>query len=345
MADTSQENGQASLLPRFAGVRLPVSEPPRLIVVVDTEEQFDWSAPFSRSKTAVTAMQSIDRVQTVFDRYGVRPSYLMDYPVATQPDGYQPLQAIFKAGRCTIGAHLHPWVTPPHDEVVSSQTSYTCNLPVDLQRAKLAAVVDAITSTFERPRVFKAGRYGLGRDTVRLLDELEFQADNSVNPRMDFRTDGGPSFASADVRPFFLTPRLLEFPCTNEYVGWGGPLGPSLHRMASLPAMAPLRAVGILARTCCVNRIMLSPEGNSFEEMRRLTKALVSRGERSFTLSFHSPSVEPGHTPYVQTAAELTSFLDCIDRYCEFFFRDLGGVPTTPLDLRRVLLPSQEPSA
>ena len=36
-------------------IDLPASEPPTLFVVVDTEEEFDWSAPFSRQNTSVTA--------------------------------------------------------------------------------------------------------------------------------------------------------------------------------------------------------------------------------------------------------------------------------------------------
>ena len=342
MSATRRQDVESARLPRNGEVRLPASLAPQLIVVVDTEEEFDWSAPFSRASTSVSAMQHIGRAQTVFDRYGVKPSYLMDFPVATQPDGYQPLQQIFRDNRCTVGAHLHPWVTPPHDEAVNGRNSYTCNLPTGLQRAKLASVTQAVAEAFEPPRVFKAGRYGLGLETVGLLDELGYQVDNSVNPRMDFSPDTGPSFAADDAQPFFLTPRLLEIPCTNEYVGWSGSLGASLHKVASRPALLRLRAVGVLARLGCVNRIMLSPEGNSFAEVRTLTRALVARGTRTFTLSFHSPSVEPGHTPYVRTESDLASFIDWIDRYCEFFFRELGGVPTTPLELRSLVMSREE---
>ena len=40
---------------------------PTLMVVVDTEEEFDWSAPFSRQATGVTAMRHIDRAQRLCD--------------------------------------------------------------------------------------------------------------------------------------------------------------------------------------------------------------------------------------------------------------------------------------
>ena len=51
-------------------------------------------------------------------------------------------------------------------------------------------------------------------------------------------------------------------------------------------------------------------------------------------MSFHSPSVVPGCTPYVGSESELEGFLDCFRRYFDFFFGELGGVTMTPVELR-----------
>src|SRR5688572_19271123 len=85
---------------------------PMLFGVVDTEEEFDWSAGHSRANTRVTAMRYISRGQKIFERYGLKPTYVIDYPVSHQPEGYVPLGEHVAAGRCMIGAHLHPWVNP-----------------------------------------------------------------------------------------------------------------------------------------------------------------------------------------------------------------------------------------
>jgi hypothetical protein len=201
------------------------------------------------------------------------------------------------------------------------------NLPGELQRSKLRILRDAIAERFGRPRVFKAGRYGLGGATVGLLEELGFDVDNSVSPRTDYSSEGGPDFREFDARPFYLTPQLVEVPCTIEFTGWAGKYRRPLHAWASQVSVAGICAVGPLAKAGAVNRIMLSPEGNSFEEMRRLTLALVRRGLRTFTLSFHSPSLAVGHTPYVRSAADLADFLRTIERYCEFFFGEVQGQP------------------
>jgi hypothetical protein len=324
---------------------MPADTRPLLFVVVDTEEEFDWNAPYSRQNTGVQAMRHIDRVQRIFDRFGVKPTYVIDYPVASQPDGYLPLLEIWQDGRCTIGAHIHPWVNPPHEEALSVRNSFLMNLPAPLQAAKMEALVDTIGARFDRPQVFKAGRYGMNHAMLPLLERLGFLVDTSVCPRHDFRQQDGPSYAGHDSSPHWLTPALLELPCTVDYTGWAGPLRPALHRAASWPLMERVYAPGILAKAQIVNRIMLSPEGNSCDEMIALTCALYRRGLRTFTLSFHSPSVEPGHTPYVRTDEDLSAFLSSIERFCEFFFGRLGGEAATHLAYRDSLLTYTEATA
>jgi hypothetical protein len=152
---------------------------------------------------------------------------------------------------------------------------------------------------------------------------------------MDFRAESGPSFLGFSPRPsVFGTARpMLELPCTTGFIGAARGFGEALHGMASSAALEPLRAVGVLARSGLLNRVMLSPEGNSLDEMKALTRALHADGLRTFALTFHSPSLKPGCTRYVATAAERDAFLSTIDRYCDFFFTDMNGRPTTAEEL------------
>ena len=327
MSIRASENS-TNVLPR-AGEWMPPATAPQLTVVVDTEEEFNWDAPLSRDSTSVTAMRHIHRVQRIFDRAGLTPTYVIDYPVASKPEGYGPLFEIWRDGRCDIGAHLHPWVTPPHTEEVNGRNSFTLNLPEPLQRAKLERLCEEIDKRFGAPHVFKAGRYGIGAATLPILEGLGFNADVSVCPRFDFSALGGPSFTDIGPEPWRLTARLLEVPCTVGYVGWARSVGSFVLPLTTRPLLSKFRAAGVLARTRAMNRIMLSPEGSTLAELCALTRALVVDGCRVFTLSFHSPSVEPGHTPYVRTAADLERFLTTIDEYCHFFKSEMAGRFTT----------------
>jgi len=91
--------------------------------------------------------------------------------------------------------------------------------------------------------------------------------------------------------------------------------------------------------------VPLSPEISTLGEMIALTRALYRRGVRTFSLTLHSPSVEPGCTPYVRTPGELGTFLDRIAAYCEFFLGDLGGLPGTPQQFRKALDSKSWPGA
>jgi len=319
---------------------LPPSAPPALITVVDTEEAFDWSAPFDPASREVGHMAAIDRVQEIFDGLGVVPCYLVSYPIVSQEAGFRPLAPYLEAGRAMVGAHLNPWVTPPHAEQVSPANSYPGNLPRALEAAKLRALVAQIERALDiRPTLYKAGRHGKGPGTEAVLEAQGFEIDLSPAPPMDYRTDGGPDYRCASPRPhwFGRQRRLLCLPGTGAFVGAAAALGPALQPLMEHPRMARLHPVAIASRLRLLERLRLTPEGFTLGEMMRLTRALIARGQRTFVLSFHSPSVVPGNTPYVRDDAELAAFLERLRAFLAWFGDELHGRFVTPQALKAEL--------
>ena len=309
-----------------------------LLIVVDTEEEFDWSAPFSRESVAVRSIPAQARAHEIFNRFGVVPTYVVDFPVATDPNAVHFLRGLKEAGKAEIGAHLHPWVTPPHVEEISARNSYHCNLPPALERAKLEALTAAIEAGFgARPTIFKAGRYGFGPGTARALAELGYEVDCSLVPHTDFSADGGPDFRGVPDVPHWLDEGrgLLEVPLSVGYFGAMAGLGGKAAWLFDNQAAEALRLPGILARAGLVSRARLTPEGVSAADQCRLIEAMAARGHRLFSLTYHSPSLEPGHTPYVRSEADLESFLARIATVLTFFQGRLGGRFTTLSQVRR----------
>jgi hypothetical protein len=325
----------------FTPISEPQDSPPKLFVVVDTEEEFDWSAPFARENVSVSAIAEVGRLQRVVGRYGLKPTYVVDYPVASTSASAATLAEFAHQGSCRIGAHLHPWVTPPFDEPLVPEMSFGCNLGAPVERAKIAHLRDAIVRYMGvEPRVFKAGRYGFGETTAEVLEALDFTVDASVIPHMDFTSEHGPTFMGFTPGPgrFGCGRAMLELPCTTGFIGAARTMGEPLHRAASAEWLKSTRAVGILAKTGLLNKVMLSPEGNTLEEMTALTRALHADGLRTFAMTFHSPSLKPGCTRYVRSNVEREAFLKTIDAYCDFFFGKMGGKPTTPEELHGELV-------
>ena len=48
-------------------IELPADTPPQLVIVIDTEEEFDWSAEPDSEANHVSAIAHIDRVQNIFN--------------------------------------------------------------------------------------------------------------------------------------------------------------------------------------------------------------------------------------------------------------------------------------
>lgn len=312
-------------------------QPPVLFVVVDTEEEFDWDAPFSRANTSVTHVRDIGRFQDICDRAGVRPIYAIDYPVATDPESVEVFSRFHRERRAEIGCHLHTWVNPPFTEAVSAMNSYQANLPDALQLEKLSILTARIEENLGvRPRIHKAGRYGFGPGTLPILRELGYEIDASFSPGFDFRADGGPNYARASSRPGWLDEAgtVLELPATGGLLGALGRWGPGLLPAISGSGGQHFRAPGIFSLLRLLERIRLTPEGFTLAEMIRLTHTLRRNGVSVFTLTLHSPSMKPGCTPYVRDRGELGEFLKRFADYLTFFRAELGGVFMDPFEFR-----------
>jgi hypothetical protein len=203
---------------------------PRLLVMVDTEEEFDWSQPFDRSNIGVQHLDDVPTLQAVFDAAAVTPTYIIDYPIAVSTTGADYFRALGASGAAQIGMQLHPWVTPPHEEAVNARNSYCCNLPAALEVRKLQTLFDAIVKNIGlTPVVFKSGRYGIAHDTLDHLRALGLLIDTSIIPGFDLSADGGPDFSHhTNTASWFDSGSgpVLELPTTGGYVGALRGLGP-----------------------------------------------------------------------------------------------------------------------
>jgi hypothetical protein len=317
--------------------------PPQLLVVVHTEEEFDWSAPFDRRATATSHIRTIHPMHEVFVRKGAKPTYVLDFPVASQDESIQLIRQLLMDSGTTLGAHLHPWVSPPYEEELSPYNSYPGNLPESLERAKIAMLSTQIEESFSiRPTVYLAGRYGYGPNTERILSDLGYEIDMSPAPSFNYSADGGPDYSHYNCYPFWTVDRhLLRIPHTSAQVGFLCRDGISRYHIEENSILASLRIPSVLARIGGVRRLRLSPEGFSLRDMCRLTKALFRSGIRVFLLTFHSPSLEAGHTPYVRSQKDVTKFKSVLDDYLTFFRDEIGGAFCTPNEIRIALMNSK----
>ncbi len=311
-----------------------------LFITIDTEED-EWGS-YGTRHPAVENLKNIRLLQDILRKHDAVPTYLIDYPVATDGYGIRLLRSMMENGQCDIGTHCHPWNTPPYVEAPGKHNSLLCNLPENLVGEKLQNVHDAIVKNFGiRPLVFRAGRWGIGRAVLESLQKLGYEIDTSIRPF----TPGQGLTRTAPVllsnSPFWME---AEGGCGETAAG-SGCRNPGARRLMEIPPSIGFlqkdfercyrirrslrsywagRCVALLLKGArIINPVWLSPEYcGSSSEMIALTKSMIRNGHTILNLFFHSTTLLPGKTPYVRTQGDLRSFLKKIDEYLAFASRE-----------------------
>ena len=300
----------------------------KLVVTIDTEED-NWGK-FSPTGHTLRNIDRIPGLQEVFDACGVKPTYLITYPVATDPGSIALFRELERSGRCEIGTHCHPWNTPPFEEALSEENSMLCNLSPDLQYRKLRTLHDTIIRNFGlTPRSFRSGRWGYDESVAKNLSLLGYRVDTSITPYTDWKEYHGRDFSEYAPEPFRVTPgngktggapghALVEIPATIAYAQKDFFRCNRVHKALSRKPVSRLRLIGILDRLNMLNKIWLSPEQSDGIEMIRLASGLIRKNYRVINMFFHSTTLVAGLTEYVRTPRDEKRFLGRIREFLTF---------------------------
>ncbi|HEV8255106.1 MAG TPA: hypothetical protein VGQ78_10135 [Vicinamibacteria bacterium] len=303
-----------------------------ILVGIDTEADDQWSAE-GRRRLAVTNALRLPALQQLFDGFGVRPTYLVTHEMATRPESADVLRSLAKSGRSEIGAHLHPWSSPPFRPEDLNGHTYPNRLPSDVLERQLTELTETIQAELAvRPTTYRAGRNGVDGRQLALLERLGYTVDTSVDPLFNERRKGGPAFAGAPARPYRPdygdvrrpgSARILEVPISASTL-------PRLPRMvqrayASLP---PIPWRGALRRLG-VRPVWLRPSYSTVAEMTAFASRLAARRAPCFNVIFHSSELVPGGSPYTPDAGSVDRFLEALRRLLGHLTSGLGGVSCT----------------
>ncbi len=286
------------------------------VMTVDTEEEWNWEKGFPVERYSTRNSQKISKFQSFCQHMGVRPTYFIDYAIASDPSSIEQFLPSFKEGMCEIGAHLHPWVTPPIEEDIRENTTHAVNLPVDLVRRKLRNLTQKLEEEFgQRPRTFRSGRWGINGILLEMLREEGYQTDSSVHP---FYADSTFSYYSAPDTPYWpdlsdcarpgIQREIFEIPVTSGFSRSGFAMCNRIHRMLAVPPWNIFRGIGILWHLNLLRKLQLSPELANASNMIALVNACLKRGHRIIHMFFHSSSLLQGGSPYVASDDDENAF-------------------------------------
>jgi hypothetical protein len=315
----------------------------KLLVSVDTEED-NWTP--TRNDIEVENARALPGLQAFLEGLGVRPTYFVNYPLATTPWAAPILRGLRASGSAEVGAHLHPWNTPPFDEPLSPENTMLKNLPRDLQVAKLRTLKTALADALgTEPISFRAGRFGFDGITAGALIQEGFTVDSSVTPFVNWEDHGnGPDFSDAPLDCYRLDGRgpadrpveagpLVEVPVscafTRRPFAWRG----RLHRRLIGPRLRPFKLAGLLSRAGLLRRVIGSPETDDASDLLDLARCLIDEGVDFFHIFFHSPSLVPGLSPFVSTRRDLEQLYTRIEEVVTGIGRLASVEPVTVAEL------------
>ena len=298
----------------------------RIVVTVDTEADGQWrhGAPLTTENVLWWAP-----FQELCERHEALPTYLVTSEIVADQRAVAFLMPLARRGAAEVGAHLHPWTTPPFGTQPGlawndAAHAYPCHLDEELLAAKLRTLTDQIAEAFGAvPTSFRAGRFGLDATGARLLGELGYVVDSSVTPYVTWTDNsgrpgwgGGPDFRRQGPYPFRVdgtgTPGLVEMPVT---------ILPTYavtrrcrvlrERWEALPLRAGRRGLRAWRRP---QPLWLRPRPEyTSEDLGVLLQEAERRRLPYAVFMFHSSELMPGASPYRPTQASVDDLLNLLD--------------------------------
>lgn len=264
-----------------------------------------------------------DRLQPLFRRHHAKPTYLLSAEIMRDERALDSVRSL--EGNAELGTHLHGEFAEPGAFEPTITSAFQCNYDRETERRKLQYLTELFRGTIgEPPRSFRAGRFGIGRNSLGLLQDLGYSVDSSVTPGVDWRRAGAPeaSFRSAPTQPYWpvmdrpdcAAPSrgdLLEIPVT---------IRPSI--MSRIPLAGHWAQPRWLRPTRCSLSQLIEIATDEIECARDPNRPVV------LNCMFHNVEVVPGTSPYARNESEARAILNRLGGLLAFAesagFRTIG---------------------
>jgi hypothetical protein len=292
------------------------------IITIDTEADNQWSLDDAlRTENG----RYIPRVQALCDRFGFKPTYLCTYEMAADVRVREALSPYQASGRAEVGAHLHPWSTPPFERderVTYGARPFPHEGPIDRFRAKMTTLTTSIAEAFERaPTSYRAGRFGFDHRHIDVLLDLGYVVDCSVVPYTSYRGvrgapggEGGIDFRAARPGAYCLNhgdctqpgeSGLLEVPVTVLFPRWPARSSRLLQKWSIDHAG---RLPALLLHKCGLGPRWLRPDPRmAARDLLGVYRAAMTLGLPCAEMMFHSSELMPGGAPAFPDASSIES--------------------------------------
>jgi hypothetical protein len=268
------------------------------------------------------------RLQPLFARFGAKPTYLLSPEVLRDARSVEVLRGL--PGSCELGTHLHGEYAEPDAFEPDVTRDFQRDYAPEVERQKLTYLTDLFIRAFgHQPLSFRAGRFGIGKASIGILESLGYLVESSVTPCMDWSSAGadGLAFMDAPTQPYHPDPddpgrrgeaKILEVPVTIRRRFWN-----------ALPIVGSR-----------IDPAWLRPTRGTAESIVRVAEDEIAEARRRapgrpviLNAMFHNVEVCADTSPYASNEDEARGILDRLRALLEFARREsiavigLGDVP------------------
>lgn len=255
------------------------------------------------------------RLEPLFATTGGKGTYLLSGEVLDDPASLE----VFRRAKADLGTHLHGETVPPGAHVPDVTSALQRDYPEEIERKKLEELTARFTRAFDRaPTAFRAGRFGVGNHTLRILSDLGYAVESSVTPHMDWTRNGAPglSFLSSPSQPFH--PRWDEPGLPGDCPLWEVPVTIRKRRVNHVPWLGSRIDPRWLRPTRASGASLVALARDEIED------ALERDPRRPpvLTCMFHNVEVVPGKSPYAADEGSARRILGALAELLLFARRE-----------------------
>jgi hypothetical protein len=297
------------------------------IITIDTEGDNLWDAP---DPITTRNVAYLPRFQSLCETYGLRPTYLVNYEMACDPEFVEFGRDVIARDQGEIGMHLHAWNSPPLVSLTRDDMTtlpYLVEYPEPVLRAKVEFMTGLLEETFDRKMTsHRAGRWAFDPVYARALVHNGYQVDCSVTPHVDWRRikgdpkgEGGTDYRRFPAEPYFVDLRdvaragdstLLEVPMS---------VSTTCPRTLRYGVGAALRRVELFEKV--LDRVWpkrwVRPNGRNLAPMLAQVSAAAAAGSAHVEFMLHSSELMPGGSPTFRTTESIEVLYDHLDALFE----------------------------
>jgi len=297
------------------------NETVRVVVTIDTEPDNVWE---NHASPSVTNVRELPRLQSLLAKSGAQGTYLVTSRVIQDPAAVEVLRHLVDTGGGEIGAHLHPWESPPFTEsgVDITYPIFPHELSPEIFGRKLAGLTGAIAQCFSPPTSYRGGRWSIAPEHISVLEQAGFEVDTTVTPLIDWHKTmgipvehkgrGGMDYRLAPRHPYHPdyadvtrkgSARILEIPVTVAFT----------HRMPSFIrckyGAMPTVVQRVLRRFGLLKPVWAMPAQETEEDLAQMLSVATREEVTVINIALHSSELMVGGAPWSRTEAEAEGAL------------------------------------